>query len=127
MESLKQDGIALVFVGCGLPAMARDFVAEQGITVPVWVDPKRESYRYLGFVRTGWRALFDPRTLANALRAFRKGFRQSSVQGDPHQQGGVLVVAAGGKAVYGYASEVPGDMPPTDEVLAAARRARGLG
>ena len=114
-----------MFVGCGLPAMARDFVEQQGITSPVWVDPKRESYRHLGFVRTGLRALLDPRTLANALRAFKMGFRQGPVQGDPHQQGGVLVVAAGGKAVYGYASEIPGDMPPTAEVLAAARRARG--
>jgi len=113
-----------VFVGCGLPVMAKDFAAEHGITSPLWVDPTRESYRHLGFVRTGLRALLDPRTLAHGLRAFRKGFRQGRVQGDPHQQGGVLVVAAGGKPVYGFAAEVPGDMPPTDEVLAAARRAK---
>jgi hypothetical protein len=102
--------------------MARDFVESQGLASPVWTDPRRESYRHLGFVRS-WKALLDPRTFRFGLRAFRKGFRQGPTQGDPHQQGGVLVVEAGGKPVYGYASEVPGDMPPTEEVLAAARRA----
>ena len=102
--------------------MARDFMESQGLTAPVWTDAKRATYRHLGFVRS-WKALLDPRTVRFALRAFRKGFRQGATQGDPHQQGGVLVGRAGGKAVYGYASEVPGDMPPTDEVLAAARKA----
>jgi hypothetical protein len=33
------------------------------------VDPKRETYRQLGFVNS-WKVLLDPRTLVNALRAW---------------------------------------------------------
>lgn len=117
-------GVRLVYVGCGLPGMAKDFQQKQGLRATVWVDPKRETYRQLGLVNS-WKVLLDPRTLVNALRAWRKGFRQGATQGDPNQQGGILVVKAGGKAVYGYASEVPGDMPPTDAVLAEVKKAVG--
>ena len=120
--ALAEAGIRLVYVGCGLPAMALDFQQTQTLTATVWVDPTRQTYRHLGFVNS-WRVLFDLRTLANGRRAWSKGFRQGATQGDPNQQGGVLVVRAGGRAVYGYASEVPGDMPPTAAVLAEARRA----
>ena len=55
--------------------------------------------------------------------AWAKGFRQGATQGDPWQQGGVLVVRAGGEAVLCFASEEAGDLAPTAEVMAAARRA----
>lgn len=113
----------LVFVSTGTPTMARDFREALGITAPVWVDKHRETYRHLGFKRGIWRTLFSPRTLLNALRATRAGFRQGKTQGDPWQQGGVLVVRRGGAPVYAYAAAVAGDHPPTAEVLGAARQA----
>lgn len=120
--ALADAGIRLVYVGSGLPAMALDFQQAQTLTATVWVDPTRQTYRQLGYVNS-WRVLFDRRAIANGLRAWNKGFRQGALQGDPHQQGGVLVVRAGGRAVYGYASEVPGDMPPTETVLSEVKRA----
>jgi hypothetical protein len=112
-----------VFVSTGTPDMARDFREQQRVKASIWVDPKRTAYRHLGYKRGPGSTVFSLAASRNALRAWRKGFRQGPVQGDPWQQGGVLVVRKGGQAVYGFASEEAGDMAPMDEVLAAVRSA----
>ena len=121
---LKDLGVDLFFVGSGNALMAADFRQELGLEVPVWVDPKRATYSFLGFKRQ-LSTLFDPRVWANALRAGKAGFKQAKTAGDPWQQGGVLVVKRGGEAVWSYASATAGDHPPVDEVMAQARRAAG--
>jgi hypothetical protein len=103
--------------------MALDFQAQQGFGAPTWVDPQRRTYRHLGFKRSPGSTLFSLATMKHALRAWRKGFRQGATQGDPWQQGGVLVVRRGGAVVFCHASEEAGDLAPTPEVMAAARRA----
>jgi len=104
--------------------MAQDFKAMMGLTATVWVDPKRVTYAHLGMVRS-WGSIVDRRAAKNGVRAFQKGFRQGMTQGDPQQQGGVLVVNVRGEAEFEYLSEVAGDMPETAAVLdrayAAAR------
>jgi hypothetical protein len=113
----------LVFISTGTPAMALDFQAQQGIEGTTWVDPRRRTYRHLGFKRRPGSTLLSLATMKHALRAWRKGFRQGATQGDPWQQGGVLVVRRGGEPVLSFASEEAGDLAPTAEVMAAARRA----
>jgi hypothetical protein len=115
--------VQLVFVSTGTPAMARDFQAQQQVGGAIWVDQTRRTYRHLGFTRGPGSTLFSLATLQHALRAMKKGFRQGRTQGDPWQQGGVLVVKAGGEAVWCHASEEAGDLAPLAEVLSAARRA----
>lgn len=103
--------------------MAQDFREGQRVGATIWVDPKRSTYRHLGFKRGPGSTLFSLATSRHALRALSKGFFQGKTQGDPWQQGGVLVVGKGGQAVYCYASEEAGDMAPMKDVLAAARAA----
>jgi hypothetical protein len=103
--------------------MALDFEEQQGSGATIWVDPKRRAYRHLGFKRGPGSTLLSLAAMKHALRAWRKGFRQGATQGDPWQQGGVLVVRAGGEVVLCFASEEAGDLAPTLEVMAAARRA----
>jgi NAD(P)-dependent dehydrogenase (short-subunit alcohol dehydrogenase family) len=55
----------------------------------------------------------------NALRALRSGSRQTGVEGDPWQLGGVFVLRPGGELAYRYVSAEAGDHPPLDDVLAA--------
>jgi len=119
--------VRLVFVSTGTPAMAQDFQAAHGFGATTWVDQRRRTYRHLGFKRGPGSTLFSAAALRHALRAFRKGFRQGATQGDPWQQGGVLVVRAGGEPVLCHASEEAGDLAPTAEVMAAARRAARAG
>lgn len=117
-------GVNVVFIGNGLPVMADDFIDEQKLTNPVWTDPKRESYRLLGFKR-GWRSFFNVSLWVYGAKALSAGFRQGKTKGDPVQQGGVLVVKRGGALVYAYASATAGDHPPIETVLAMAKEAAG--
>ncbi len=117
-------GVNVVFIGNGLPAMADDFINEQKLTNTVWTDPKRESYRLLGFKR-GWKTFLSLPMWAYGVKAFAAGFRQTKTKGDPVQQGGVLVVRRGGELVYAYASATAGDHPPIATVLAKAKEAAG--
>jgi hypothetical protein len=115
--------VGLVFVGSGNALMASDFRAELGLEVPVWVDPKRVSYSFLGF-KHSYSMLLNPQVWGNGVRAFKAGFRQQRTQGDPWQQGGVLVVRPGGALEFGYASATAGDHPPLGTVMAHAKAAR---
>ncbi|MEW6432024.1 MAG: peroxiredoxin-like family protein [Myxococcota bacterium] len=121
-DELKALGVTLAFIGNGTPAMAEDFKQSLGLEVPVFTDPSRRTYAQLGFKR-GPLSVVSPGVLASAVRAWRAGFRQTKTQGDPVQQGGVVVVRAGGAAEYGFASAAAGDHPPLDVVMDAARRA----
>lgn len=108
----------MVFVSTGAAHFARDFREEWKVTVPILLDPERESYRLLGWARALGSSL-NPRAVLNLGRALGAGFRQGRVQGDAAQQGGVLVVARGGAVVYRYRSGTAGDHPPPEEALQA--------
>lgn len=121
-SELNDLGVGLTFIGSGNALMAADFRAELGLEVPVWVDPKRLSYRHLGFKHQR-SLLFHPSVWRSAARAWKAGFRQTRTLGDPWQQGGVLVVRRGGALAWGFASATAGDHPSLDLVLAEARAA----
>jgi NAD(P)-dependent dehydrogenase (short-subunit alcohol dehydrogenase family) len=70
-------------------------------------------------LRRGRVELLSPRLPLNAVRALRKGFRQTDVQGDPWQLGGVFVIKPGGRLTYRYVSREAGDHAPVDEILRA--------
>ena len=117
-------GARLAFVSTGGPHFARGFVEEfqlQGI--PVLSDERRAAYRLLDFKRSGASTLLSPRAYAHYLRAIARGFLQGRTQGDPFQQGGVVVVRPDGEVAYLYRSREGGDHPDIDEVLAALGRA----
>ena len=124
-EAIHAKGAELVVVGNGSVAFARDFAHEAGLATPLYTDPSGAAYRALG-LRRGAAAALNPRVLANAWRALRGGFYQTSVRGDPLQLGGVLVVLRGGRIAYRYGSRAAGDHPPLREVLAALPAADGV-
>lgn len=108
----------MFFLGTGEARYARAFRDDFGVPVPILVDTERLTYQALGFER-GVRSVLSRSVLRNGLRAFRSGNVQTSTQGDPWQQGGVLVVRAGGEIAFAHASAVAGDHPDVDEVMAA--------
>jgi hypothetical protein len=120
--TIEEAGAQLVFIGNGSPAQARDFRAANAPGCEVYTDPSRATYTALGAQR-GVAATVGPSAARAALRTLRGGFRQSSVQGDAWQLGGVIVVLPGDHITYSHLSRHAGDHPPTDEVLAAVRAA----
>ena len=112
-------GANLVMVGNGSRHFARAFRDEQGITTPVYVDTERRAYEALGMKRGVLAALGSVAAVRHAARAWRAGFRQGPVRGDPWQLGGVLVVRPGGAIAYRHLSGEAGDHPAVADVLAA--------
>ena len=118
-ETIRERGAELVMIGNGNRHFAKAFADEFGITAPLYVDTKRDSYRALGMKR-GFRAtLGSLASLRNTWRAWRAGFRQGLTRGDAWQLGGVLVVARGGEVLYQHLSAAAGDKADVPEVLAA--------
>jgi len=125
IKELKKDGVEVAFIGSGAPHFARAFRDEFDLKgALVLSDEPLESYKRAGF-RHGALSTFSPRAMLNYARALAGRFRQGKTQGDPLQQGGVMVVDAKGKVRYQYVSRVGGDHPPIDDVVAAARAAAG--
>lgn len=101
-------------IGSGSPSQAKRFQAEEKIEGVVVTDPSLEAYRIAGMKRGVLKTL-NPKSMINAVRAFRSGSRQTGTKGDPWQQGGVLVVSSirdGGKVLLQHAASEAGD--PTD-------------
>jgi len=113
-------GARLVFVGNGGPQQAKAFRDQFAPGCTVLTDPELASYRAIG-ARSGLYKTLGPHTWGAALRAFRRGARQTSVQGHPFQQGGVLVVAPREGVLYSYLSASAGDHPAVDDILTALR------
>jgi len=118
IEESRARGAEVVIIGNGAPNFAVAFREDFELDCPLLVDPELRAYRAAG-LRRGRVELLSPRLPINALRALRSGSRQTGVQGDPWQLGGVFVIRPGGELTYRYASREAGDHPPVDEILAA--------
>jgi hypothetical protein len=118
-EAFSKRGAALVIIGNGSPRQAAAFAKSLHLTIPIFVDPSRATYRALGMARGGLRETLRPATVRHLFRALRGGFRQGWIKGDPFQLGGVLVVLSDGRLAYEFASEDPGDHAPLPAIFAA--------
>ena len=120
IDEIRAAGAALTIIGNGGAAFARAFREDLALPgdVRLLVDPTLRSYHAAG-MRRGRRELASPRLFSNALRTWRRGFRQAAVQGDPFQLGGVLVVHPGGSVRYRHVERVAGDHAPLHAVIAA--------
>jgi hypothetical protein len=112
----------LAIVGNGTLAHAQDFDRTHGKGLRSLVDTRKQTYKALGF-RHGVRYTLGPASIARGVDAMSRGFRQVNTQGDPFQQGGTLVVAAGGRPVLFQRARFAGDHAPLEEILAAATMA----
>src|SRR5690606_3693019 len=121
---IEAAGAELVVIGNGTPLMLDAFIEEFGADLThVYTDPSRRTYEALGAKRGSPWFMFDPRLWMNTLRAFRRGARQGRRQGDAGQLGGVWVARPGGEVVFEHRSEVAGDHPDNDQILAALPQA----
>jgi len=111
-------GARLIFVGNGGPRHATAFQRRFTPGVTVLTDPALGSYRAIG-AQHGILSTLGPQTWGFALRAFRRGYRQTVVKGHAFQQGGVLLVTPRNAVVYTYLSRSAGDHPAQADVLKA--------
>lgn len=110
----------LLFVGTGLPGMAADFARTHAGPFPVLSDVARTTYKAAGMKRSLF-ATLHPRMLGNVWRAFRGGFRQGRVQGDPYQLGGAVVFDRSGRLLHHQIDAAGGDPLDLGAIVAAVR------
>ncbi len=120
IDDIRSRGADLVIVGNGAVNFAAAFREDFELDGPLLVDPELRAYRAAG-LRRGRVELLSPRLPLNAIRALRSGSRQTGVQGDPWQLGGVFVIRPDGALLYRYESREAGDHAPVKEVLSALR------
>jgi peroxiredoxin len=116
--AMESRGAELIAIGHGSLDEARAFRDELRPAVRVFTDPTRQADCAVGMHR-GPRSVFTLGTLSRSITAWRQGFRQTAVAGDPFQQGGVVIVAPSGEERYRFVSREAGEHPPAAEVLAA--------
>jgi hypothetical protein len=118
-DAIEARGARLAFIGVGNRRYAEAFRRELGLGVPLYVDTARNAYRALGMRRGLFVTLLSPAIWRSLARAWRGGFRQKGIQGDPWQLGGVLVVLPGGHVAYRFLSRTAGEHPPVADILAS--------
>ncbi len=118
IDRIHAAGAELHVIGNGAPMFIAGFRDTTAFPGPIYTDPSLAVYEAAQLVR-GITTTFNPRAALGALRALRGGFRQGRTQGDPFQQGGVLVVAPSGEILFHHISKAAGDHPKLERVLAA--------
>jgi hypothetical protein len=124
LEEIHAAGAELVFVGNGRPDQAAAFARREVPGVTVLTDPSREAYRALGLIR-GILPTLGPGSVAAGVGAALRGHRQTALEGDAWQQGGLLLIDRGGRVLFLQRNRDAGDRPDLDGALAVL--ARGLG
>ncbi len=120
LPEIRARGAELVLVGNGAAHFARAFRDDLALDVPVLIDAELRAYRAAN-LRRGHLESLSPLVPWQALRAFSKGFRQTGVQGDAFQLGGLLVIDPPDRITYHHRGRSAGDHPPIDEILRALR------
>jgi len=103
--------------------MAKDFIEQFELDIQVYTDPSRDVFKHAGMKH---KLGLGFGTISKGFRASRAGFRQGKVQGDPKQQGGVLVVGTEGQLLYAHIDNAAGevlDFAPVLEALDSAPKA----
>ena len=116
----------LAIVGNGTVDHARDFdrTHSRGVLRSL-VDTDKKTYHALS-MKHGASSTMTAAGGLRALAALSRGHTQTTTKGDPYQQGGVLVVAAGGRPVFFQRSEFAGDHARLEEILIALEQAAQL-
>ena len=117
---IEAAGADLAFVGSGSVAHARSFRAKHVPECAVYTDPGLAAYTALGF-RRSVAATLGPSSAIAFARATLHGHRQTSVEGDPWQQGGLIVLAPGGELLHVQRFHDAGGRPDVEAALAVLR------
>lgn len=96
LPEFNEAGARVIFIGNGKPESLRKFLGKTQLRDDqAYTEPTQSIHRELGLVNS-LGSTISPGAVFNALRAVTRGNFQTSVEGDPMQQGGVLIVDASG-------------------------------
>lgn len=84
------------------------------MTFQLFTDPSLRSFQRFGLKR---KLGIGPKAIFKYLKVLASGHRQGWTQGDPLQQGGVVIVDQSLNAVWTHINDGPGDHVDLDELV----------
>lgn len=118
VDKIHGKGAELYVIGNGTPSFIEGFRAHTKYDGPLYTDPSLEVYKTAQLKRGVTRVL-NLKAVMSTVKSLGRGNRQGRTQGDPWQQGGVLVIEPGGEVKWQHASDHPGDNASADQILRA--------
>jgi len=122
IDELHATGAEIYVIGNGSPSFIEGFRETTGWRGPIYTDPSLAVYNAAGLKRGVMKTL-NPLGAMRSVGTLARGFKQGRTQGDPWQQGGVLVIAPTGDIRWTHESGGPGDNASVDQILRALRNA----
>ena len=122
IDELTATGAEVHVIGNGTPNFIAGFRETTSWRGTIYTDPSLEAFELAGMKRGVLKTL-NPLGALRSLATLGRGIRQGRTQGDPWQQGGVLVITQAGEVVWSHESGGPGDNATVDQILAGLRRA----
>ena len=113
-------GARIVVVGNGKPWQAAAFRAEAALPLELYTDTRLHAYQMAGLHRSWLRAL-HPRVFFAVWRARRGKHKQTALQGDAWQLGGMLLFDSAGRLRWRQRSRFPGDHARAADIVARLR------
>ncbi|XP_060066477.1 prostamide/prostaglandin F synthase-like, partial [Ylistrum balloti] len=117
------DAINVRLIGVGLEELGLDdFVSGEFFTGDLYLDLKKQCYKDLGFKRLNFLSLFPAilsKVSRDAMNKAKKEKIDGNFKGDGMQNGGILIVAAGGKLLLSFKQDNPADHLESTEILKA--------
>lgn len=122
IDSIRNAGAEVAVIGNGSPSFIEGFREVTKYDGAVYTDPSLAVFEAAQLKRGVMKTL-NPLAIGKTLGAFMRGHKQGLTQGDPWQQGGVLVIAPTGEVTWHHASERPGDNAEPSQIVAALKSA----
>lgn len=124
LAALRRARVRVVLVGILEPSRMLSFrerLRLEDAEVDLVTDPSLACHRAAGMVSTIWGTL-RPASIVSALKLYRQTeiVRRREGDGDLNQQGGALLVDAGGKVLLHHVSKHLGDRVDMEKAAAAA-------
>ncbi len=119
--ALKENNVRLVGVGVEKFGV-EEFIEGKFFDGDLFVDAKKESYKAMGYGRMGMlkiaSSLLSAKWKSANAQAKKMGLG-GDLKGDGYQNGGALVVDAGGKTLLAYVQEDAADHVENEKILEA--------
>ncbi len=109
-------GVGAIAVGGSADYQAQWLASEQGVRIPLLLDPEHRLREGVGAAELLGAKLLDPRGAAAYVRSLRTGLRPQRITRDTTRSPGVVVLDRDGVVRWQYVGRRIGDYPPLDEV-----------
>jgi len=113
--------VKVVAVGGSADFQARWLRDNQGVRMPMLLDPDQQVRQLAGLGNLGLHRFLSPRGAANYVKAMRRGLRPQKITRDTIRSPGVAILGPDLGVRWTYEGKMLGDYPSLDELIARTR------